>query len=435
MSVVFLNGPQVDSKDMPTFDMLPPSESKSNSSISVRKNIFMPVSQSVPKTSLFPSGFDHAYASSRSDKATVQLLTKEIQSLKQILTLHLNLIEQQAKKIESKDQELLSLKEEHEFLKKKILDTQKPASADKSLNCNCDVDLTDIATQTENIEDEKKTLPVKRRRHTVSSNENNTVQGKSKHRRAVSENIPRDATTSVGLQPQKTKWNLRKKVETVQELRMKESILTSNEEYFTSPEYWTEQARDYKKPDAPGCSSWLNDNVDPNVPVQVPSWRVAELSPSRDAEGIEDISDAVYEKRHRKYELEEKRQRRWEEKEFRNQQYREKLKANRLRTARGREDKAKTALITDDGFKTFDPYLIEQIDIVSELPVIAFGNNVPKFNKEEFQLSPELIAVVEKRKMKSQEIKVEKRLSQSENQTETNQTEQTDTKSSKLPDN
>uniref|UniRef100_A0A8D8WW76 Male-specific lethal 1 homolog n=1 Tax=Cacopsylla melanoneura TaxID=428564 RepID=A0A8D8WW76_9HEMI len=422
MSVVFINGPQVESKDMPTFDMLPLSEPKSNSSISVRKNIFMPVGQSTPKPAVFPSGFDHAYASSRSDKATVQLLTKEIQCLKQILTLHLNLIEQQAKKIESKDQELLSLREEHEFLKKKFVDAEKPASLDKSLDCNCDVDLTNVSTQTEVFEDQKKTLPVKRRRHTVSSNENNAVQRKSKHRRAVSENTPRDTNSSASLQPQKTKWNLRSKSDSVQESGMIESILTSSEEYFTSPEYWTEQAREYIKPNAPGSSSWLSDSVDPNIPVQVPSWRVADLSPSRDAEGIEDISDAVYEKRHRKYELEEKRQRRWEEKEFRNQQYREKLKANRLRTARGREE-AKNSLITDDSFKTFDPYMIEQIDIVSELPVIAFGNNIPKFNKEEFQLSSDLIAGIAKRKIKSQEIQVEKRLSESEVHTEHNQEE------------
>lgn len=94
MSFVYSNGPPAERKDNPNY----------TTGSNPNKN-----------TSLFT---DHAYASNRSDKTTVELLTKEIQSLKQILTLHLNLIEQQSKKIECKDQKLVSLREEIEIVSK-----------------------------------------------------------------------------------------------------------------------------------------------------------------------------------------------------------------------------------------------------------------------------------------------------------------------------
>lgn len=117
MSLIYMNGPQIEKQDNSTYPMLPPPGPKPNGTGLIgKKNIPVSPVQSLKTLSLFPSGLDHAYASNRSDKVTVEILTKEIQSLKQILTLHLNLIEQQSKKIELKDQELLALREEHEFV-------------------------------------------------------------------------------------------------------------------------------------------------------------------------------------------------------------------------------------------------------------------------------------------------------------------------------
>ncbi|KAI5731631.1 hypothetical protein M8J77_013557 [Diaphorina citri] len=430
MSLIYMNGPQIEKQDNSTYPMLPPPGPKPNGTGLIgKKNIPVSPVQSLKTLSLFPSGLDHAYASNRSDKVTVEILTKEIQSLKQILTLHLNLIEQQSKKIELKDQELLALREEHEFLKKKNSNTPEPISLDlKPVKCDCLVKQIDSGTQTDipdtESEHQSRTLPpVKKRRRTVSSHENINKQGKSLHRRATSENNTRDSNlnSSTSNTPhtqllKKSKRILSKKSNLCQGKHGKGSVLTSCEEYFSSPEYWGDMTRSYNpnlsaiemdtKPvtrssrdmsDGVGCSSWLNDRMDSTVSVQVPSWRIVELSPLYDAEGTEDTSDAVYEKRHRKFELEEKRQRRWEEKEFRNQQYREKLKANRLRTARGREEKPKSQIIAEHVFKFFDPYQIEQIDIVDELPVIAFGNNMPHFKHEEFQLNLDLNSIVAER--------------------------------------
>lgn len=336
---------------------------------------------------IFPSGLDHAYASNRSDKATVECLTKEIQSLKQILTLHLNLIEQQSKKIESKDQALLLLQEELEFIKKKI----KKENELESSECSYHAKQIDFGAQTElGTNDSKSVASVrKNRRHTVSSNENNAKLSKTLHRRTTSENDTR-YSTSVSLQPplaKRLRRNSNKNSNSSEQKDNLRSMMKSNKEYFSSPEYWTSTNHSHHIPvkseqtKEPVCNSSQDDLV------EVPSWRVVELSPLHDPEGIEDISDAVYEKRHRKYELEEKRQRRWEEKEFRNQQYKEKLKANRMQTARGREDKTREDIIADHVFSFFDPQKIEEIEIVNELPVIAFGSNMPNMARQEFQLT------------------------------------------------
>lgn len=379
MSSPYLNGAVVQNGDS---DAVASSSSDQDQSSA---NEMSPIDSNYKNSLVFPSGLDHAYASNRSDKATVEFLTKEIQSLKQILTLHLNLIEQQSKKIESKDQALLSLQEELEFIKKKM----KKENDLKSPDCSYHVKQIHVGAQTELTADENKSVaPVrKNRRHTVSSNENNAKLCKTLHRRTTSENDTRYSSSQPQLS-KRVRRNSNKNSNISQRKYNSRNMMKSSKEYFSSPEYWitmnhsvetatvkSEQSKET------ACSSTQDDLV------EVPSWRVVELSPLHDPEGIEDISDAVYEKRHRKYELEEKRQRRWEEKEFRNQQYKEKLKANRMQTTRGREEKARMDLIAEHVFNFFDPQKIEEIEIVNELPVIAFGNNMPDLGRHEFQLN------------------------------------------------
>lgn len=383
MSRIYLNGLQVQNGHL---NSIPTSyHQKQNTNMQPIYNV----------TSLFPSGFDHAYASNRSDKATVELLTKEIQNLKQILTIHLNLIEQQSKKIESKDQALLSLQDELQFLKR--LNAQKRINDQKSIACICSKNQLSIETQTELlVNDSRKVAPVKkRRRHTVSSNET-AKNRKTLHRRTTSENDTKDPTyctraTSHTQLVTKSKRTMNKKSKGCRMKSIQRDVMTSSEPYFISLPYWGDiecvgsTVVVKHDPDTAGCSSWDNDTSDSSV--KVPSWRFVDLSPVYDPEGTEDTSDAVYEKRHRKYELEEQRQRRWEEQEFRNQLYKEKLKANRMRTARGaRKEKPSSPLPAEDMFNSFDPNLIEAIEIVDELPITAFGVSMPFIFQEEFDL-------------------------------------------------
>uniref|UniRef100_A0A1B6DR50 Uncharacterized protein n=1 Tax=Clastoptera arizonana TaxID=38151 RepID=A0A1B6DR50_9HEMI len=64
----------------------------------------------------FPCDFDHIYASKMAENVKVQDSNSEIIHLKELLLLHLDLIQQQSEQLVTKDKQITALKQETEMV-------------------------------------------------------------------------------------------------------------------------------------------------------------------------------------------------------------------------------------------------------------------------------------------------------------------------------
>lgn len=64
----------------------------------------------------FPCDFDHMYASKMTDSVNIPGSNPEINHLKELLLLHLDLIQQQSEQLVTKDKQITALKQETEMV-------------------------------------------------------------------------------------------------------------------------------------------------------------------------------------------------------------------------------------------------------------------------------------------------------------------------------
>lgn len=115
--------------------------------------------------------------------------------------------------------------------------------------------------------------------------------------------------------------------------------------------------------------------------VETPGWRIKMLTNRYQLEGTENITDEAYQKRHQKHEMEEKRRKRWDIQRMREQRVFEKL--------RGKQEKAARTSQEEKGdIQTFLPFIDElsHIEILDSVPVMVFGQAVPHIEPSEFEL-------------------------------------------------
>ncbi|ESP01567.1 hypothetical protein LOTGIDRAFT_238252 [Lottia gigantea] len=116
--------------------------------------------------------------------------------------------------------------------------------------------------------------------------------------------------------------------------------------------------------------------------IEVPSWRKIKYTNLYQMEGTENLEDDTIIKRHQKPELEEKRRKRWDM-----QRMREQKAAKKLRE----KDHVISPIHNIETANDIDSFLpilddISHIEISDELPVIAFGHPLPSLQSQEFQL-------------------------------------------------
>lgn len=113
--------------------------------------------------------------------------------------------------------------------------------------------------------------------------------------------------------------------------------------------------------------------------VKVPGWReVPPVSPSYSPDGTEDLDDEVFERRHRRYELEERQRKRWDMQFQRDQELLERMKQKE-------ESKTKRKTGCPRSF-CGDLGDIRVIEVVDEIPPLAFGRAIPHMPITEFSL-------------------------------------------------
>lgn len=115
--------------------------------------------------------------------------------------------------------------------------------------------------------------------------------------------------------------------------------------------------------------------------VFVPSFRIKSVPTGYSMEGTENLNDEIYLRRHQKPEHEEKRRKRWDFQRLREEKILEKLQ-------QGRCYKNERQTKKQPDFESFlpDPYEASFIEVCEHVPVSAFGVSLPEIKAQEFSL-------------------------------------------------
>lgn len=115
---------------------------------------------------------------------------------------------------------------------------------------------------------------------------------------------------------------------------------------------------------------------EPVEAIEVPTWRINPVTSLYSMEGTENIDDEVFLKRHAKLEANEKRRKRWDLQLLREQQHTERLRRRMERTV----EKPPSCPPTFSG----ELKHIHFVEVVEDLPVLAFGQPIPDTQPAEF---------------------------------------------------
>lgn len=125
-----------------------------------------------------------------------------------------------------------------------------------------------------------------------------------------------------------------------------------------------------------------------DINLEVPNWVEVDLPASDEIENlpIEDVSDEAFLKRHQKYEVDERRRKKWDQQRIREQKNIERLRKRHLKeeypeitTVAAKVPKVMTSFFPD--IET-----IKFIQISDDLPISAFGEQIPKLLPKDFSL-------------------------------------------------
>ncbi|XP_014467748.1 PREDICTED: male-specific lethal 1 homolog [Dinoponera quadriceps] len=413
----------------------------------------------------FPCDFDHMYAS-MTDGGTPAAATAsavaaaaalgvsplrgneprqndltEVKHLKELLLLHLDLIQQQSEQIVTKDKLLAALRQENETLKLRLermerrVNLQKLRSECSSENSaehlgTCSppgVNTVNTASTSEphrNVQSESgntlhesfkirlntsggittvKQEPLDNQiKHEVKQEASDTrfeweekkkrrsdptplsTGSKKKRGLSCSSTINIDASSNVQDKVLTSSHEpIRKNDRKTKSLAKKESFLTTEEHYYTAvgdPSYT--------------LSLKQSSPVETCNSLEVPNWRVKIYTSCYTMEGTENLDDEIFNKRHLKLENDERRRKRWDVQRIREQRHIEKLKQRQERQNHqatcyntnhtgpcpsSLEEETITSLWPDVD-------QIQSLQVDPHLPVTAFGTPIPSFTPSEFSL-------------------------------------------------
>ncbi|XP_015601133.1 male-specific lethal 1 homolog isoform X2 [Cephus cinctus] len=430
------------------------SSSATNSARTTVQNDFQSVAEDSKAGILsFPCDFDHMYASMtdagasaaatatsalgvsplRGNEARQNDLT-EVKHLKELLLLHLDLIQQQSEQIVTKDKLLAALRQENETLKLRLERMDRRVNLQKhrtevsensipsehvgtcsppTLNSVPSTSEHHKSNETENnnphynesfkirlntsggittVKQDHGDAHGKHESKQDIANESNRHEWEGKKKRksdpsslsgskrkrgvSCSSTISNDTSSTILDSKSLSHENNRKAEKKGKSLMKRESFLSTEEHYYTSvgdPNY----TLNLKESTPPEASSSL----------EVPNWRVKIYTSCYTMEGTENLDDEIFNKRHLKLENDERRRKRWDVQRIREQRHIEKLKQRQERQNHqatcyntnhtgpcpsAAEEEAITSLWPDVD-------QIQGLQVETLLPVTAFGAPIPSF--------------------------------------------------------
>ncbi|CAK9796932.1 Male-specific lethal 1 homolog [Anthophora plagiata] len=409
----------------------------------------------------FPCDFDHMYASMtdggapaaatatsalgvsplRGNEPRQNDLT-EVKHLKELLLLHLDLIQQQSEQIVTKDKLLAALRQENETLKLRLERMDRRVNLQKLRSENNENSITSEhmgACSPPNINSVNVPSTSELHRNIQSENNNSQYNESFKIRLNTSGGI-----TTVKQEPNDNQSKHETKIETGNDIRLeweekkkrrtdpaplsggskrkrgvscsstisndtsltvqdktlaqesnrkgdrkgklltkKESFLTTEEHYYTAigdPNY----TLSLKEPNP----------VESDTSLEVPNWRVKIYTSCYTMEGTENLDDEIFNKRHLKLENDERRRKRWDVQRIREQRHIEKLKQRQERqnhqaTCYNTNHTGPCpSTVEEETVSSLWPDVeqIQSLQVDPHLPVTAFGAPIPSFTPSEFSL-------------------------------------------------
>ncbi|XP_076753980.1 male-specific lethal 1 homolog [Xylocopa sonorina] len=409
----------------------------------------------------FPCDFDHMYASMTDGGAPAAVTATsalgvsplrgneprqndltEVKHLKELLLLHLDLIQQQSEQIVTKDKLLAALRQENETLKLRLermdrrVNLQKLRS-ESNENSIASEHIGACSPPTVNSVNVPSTSELHRGIQSENNNSQynesfkirlNTSGGITTVKQEPNDNQSKHETKIETGNDIRLEWEEKKKrrtdpvplssgskrkrgvscsstisndtSSTVQDriltqesnrkgdrkgkpLTKKESFLTTEEHYYTAvgdPNY----TLSLKEPNP----------VENDTSLEVPNWRVKIYTSCYTMEGTENLDDEIFNKRHLKLENDERRRKRWDVQRIREQRHIEKLKQRQERqnhqaTCYNTNHTGPCpSAIEEETVSSLWPDLeqIQSLQVDPQLPVTAFGAPIPSFSPSEFSL-------------------------------------------------
>ncbi|XP_015115124.1 male-specific lethal 1 homolog [Diachasma alloeum] len=408
----------------------------------------------------FPCDFDHMYASmtdSGTKNNTQTVVTGntigvsplrgnearnndpgEVKHLKELLLLHLDLIQQQSEQIVTKDKLLSALRQENETLKLRLerMDrrvnlqklrsesTENSVASDNTGPCSPpnlhSVSLVApeaVRGQSEDsvpqfnesfkirlntsdgittVKQEPIDRELKEDKEIIGTEVRLDWEGKKK-RRSDPSGLNSSSKRKRGLSCSSTISNSsstlqegkgvegRKSDKKGKAIVKKESFLTTEEHYYTA----------VGDPNFGMCvKPAKSEEEEERDNLEVPNWRVKVYTSCYTMEGTENLDDEIFNKRHHKLENDERRRKRWDVQRIREQRHIEKLKQRQER-----QNHQATCYNTnhtgpcpstaeEETITSLWPEVdqIQSLQVDPQLPVSAFGASIPSFTPSEFSL-------------------------------------------------
>ncbi|XP_023315473.1 male-specific lethal 1 homolog isoform X1 [Trichogramma pretiosum] len=407
----------------------------------------------------YPCDFDHMYASmidgesstatsalgsgSLKDTETRHNSLIEVKHLKELLLLHLDLIQQQSEQIVTKDKLLTALRQENENLKMRLermdrrVNLQKmrsdssenandqsgpcspphlnasPNSLPSKSDRNKDSNLVECISSQHNesfkfrLSSSGGITPVKQEspdKLDCKQESNEEAWDSKKRRKSELTAVNNCAKRKRGISSSSTISNdtmstvpesfggkgpnfevLRKLEKKGKSLTKRESFLTSEEPYYTAV-------------GEPNYSLCLKSRVSPedttSSNLEVPNWRVKVYTSCYTMEGTENLDDEIFNKRHLKLENDERRRKRWDVQRIREQRHIEKLKQrqekqNHHAACLNLNHSGPCLSATEENnVTTLWPEIdqLQSIQVDDYIPVSAFGSSIPCYTASIFSL-------------------------------------------------
>lgn len=300
---------------------------------------------------------------------------KTVKKMKNFILSNINLIEELQNQLSERDQLIAKLIHENEGLKQRLQRYKHSKGSNKK---------SDFSSSNNNAN------------NSSSNNNNNNINNNSTVPANKNKTEKQTQLKDENLQFKEKRASIDTSDDELQNKKRSEdsqesiSIKLSNKNLFlmTNKEYAINDWKTY---------NFDNEDIDNKsfegeVNLEIPKWIEKELSPSPTREieyrnlPVEDTTDEAYLKRHSKYETDERRRKKWDQQRIREQKNIERLKKRHLK-----EEYAEMMSLNTKVQKTMTSFFpdvktIKFIQISDDLPISAFGEQIPKLIPKDFSL-------------------------------------------------
>lgn len=300
---------------------------------------------------------DHIYSLNNNQKNTFNADEKTLKSMKNFILSNINLIEELQNQLVERDSLIAKLLAENDGLKQRLQRYKHSKSASKKSDYSKDS-------------------------NAINNNNNLPPVNKNKSSDKKPESLLKDKRVSIDSTDDEI---FRKKQSEDSQESISIKLSSKNLFLMTTKPYVINDWKICEIEDEEITAKNFDD-----INLEIPRWVECSLpsTPTSEIENCprEDVSDEAFLKRHLKYEVDERRRKKWDQQRIREQKNIERLRKRHLKEEypEAAHDTAKVPKMMKSFFP--DVETIKFIQISDDLPISAFGEQIPKLLPKDFSL-------------------------------------------------